>query len=106
MILMMKENEKIILNWDESIEILKELNLIIVSLDKIGAYYIDRNENEFENEIVRVIVKEKFLRRLSKVRAIITAKFDNTLGDDDMDDLERAMEGLKYWEKPGDNLDE
>ncbi len=103
---MMKENEKIILNWDESIEILKELNLIIVSLDKIGAYYIDRNENEFENEIVRVIVKEKFLRRLSKVRAIITAKFDNTLGDDDMDDLERAMEGLKYWEKPGDNLDE
>lgn len=28
--------------------------------------------------------------------------FDNTLGDDDMDDIERAMEGLKFWDMPGD----
>lgn len=33
---------------------------------------------------------------------ILTEKFDATLGDDDMDDLERAMESLRYWSKPSD----
>lgn len=44
--------------------------------------------------------------RLAKVRAILSMKFDETLGDDDMGDIEREIENLKYWELPGDNLDE
>jgi hypothetical protein len=100
---MLKSNEQIKLTWTEAIEVLKELNLIVVSLDKIGSYYMDKDEGDFEKEITRVIVEWKVLRRLAEVRRILSEKFDNTLGDDDMDDLERVMEGLKYWEKPGDN---
>lgn len=44
--------------------------------------------------------------RLAKVRGMLSEKFDNTLGNDDMDDIERAMDGLKYWSKPGDAPDD
>jgi len=43
---------------------------------------------------------------LVKIRGALSEKFDDTLGDDDMDDLERAMERVKYWEKPGDIPDD
>jgi hypothetical protein len=39
---------------------------------------------------------------LNKVRSILCAGFDEGLGDDDMDDIERVVEKLKFWRKPGD----
>jgi hypothetical protein len=36
-------------------------------------------------------------QRLAKVRHILSSQFDDELGDDDMDDIERAMVDLKYW---------
>jgi len=39
---------------------------------------------------------------LAKTRKIISSKFNHELGDDDMDDVERAFESIVYWEKPGD----
>lgn len=38
---MIKENEKIMLSEDEVIEILKEIEVILISLHKIGTYYMD-----------------------------------------------------------------
>lgn len=99
---MMEVNKEIVLTGDEILEILKEINLIIISLHNMGSYYMDKDTEEYEKETTRFVDKWKVTSRLAKVRGVLSEKFDNTLGDDDMDDLERVMEGLKYWEKPGD----
>lgn len=108
---MMRENEQIIISGAELIEVLKEINTILISLHKMGSCYGERfieDENkyrkEYEKETTRFIDESKITNRLAKIRSILSEKFNNTLGDDDMDDLERAMESLRYWEKPGDNL--
>ncbi|MBE6091134.1 MAG: hypothetical protein E7206_24535 [Clostridium beijerinckii] len=99
---MMEENKQIMLTGNEALEILKEINLILVSLHDMGSYYMNKDTIEYEKETTRFVDEWKVTSRLAKIRGALSDKFDNTLGDDDMDDLERAMEGLKYWEKPGD----
>ena len=99
---MIKENEKIVLSGDEAIEILKEIEIILISLHDMGAYYMNKDTREYEKETTKFIDEWKVTHRLARIRAILSEKFNNTLGDDDMDDLERAMEKLKYWENPGD----
>ena len=99
---MPKENEKIVLSGDEAIEILKEIEIMLISLQDMGSYYMNRDTREYEKETTRFIDEWKVTHRLARIRGVLSKKFDNTLGDDDMDDLERAMEKLKYWEKPGD----
>lgn len=99
---MPKENEKIVLSGEEAIEILKEIEIMLISLHDMGSYYMNRDTREYEKETTRFIDEWKVTHRLARIRGVLSKKFDNTLGDDDMDDLERAMEKLKYWEKPGD----
>ncbi|NRT79275.1 hypothetical protein [Clostridium beijerinckii] len=101
---MMKQNEQITLSGYEAIEILKEIEVILISLHDMGSYYIQKDIREYEKETTRFIDECKVTHRLAKIRGILAEKFDNTLGDDDMDDLERVIEGLKYWKKPGDNI--
>ena len=102
---MMKENNQIVLSNDESIEILKEINVILISLHYIGSYYIDKDKPDYEKETTAFIDEWKVTQRLSRIRGILSEKFNNALEIDEMDDLERAMNGLKYWEKPGDTPD-
>lgn len=107
---MMKANEQIVLSGNDAIELLKEIELILISLHKMGSYYaikyqegiLDRESGEYERETTRFIDEWKVTNRLAKIRTILCAKFDNALGKDDMDDVERAMEVLRYWTNPGD----
>lgn len=109
---MIKRNERIIFSGTELIEALKEIELILISLHKMGSYYatqyhegnLKKEKYDYEKETTQFIDQCKVTQRLAKVRQILSEKFDRTLGDDDMDDLERAMEGIVYWEKPGDNI--
>lgn len=97
---MMPENEEITLSGDEATSILKELDFMLISLHKIGTYYLGRSRSEYESETCRFIDEQEITNKLAKIRFILTEKFDTSLGDDDMDDLERAMEGIEYWSKP------
>ncbi|MFC4321732.1 hypothetical protein [Litchfieldia salsa] len=107
---MLESNKKITYTSEELIKVLKHLNIMVVSFDKIGSYYGSKMNGNNDEEIlkecdcetIRFMNDWKIPQRLSEIRAILSDKFDRTLGDDDMDDLERAMEGLKYWSKPND----
>ncbi len=94
----------------ELIEALKEIEVILISLHKMGSYYgekfleaEDKCRAEYERETTRFIDEWKVTHRLAKVRRILSEGFDDTLGEDDAEDLERIMEQLKFWCKPGDN---
>lgn len=96
------ENENISISGGDAITILQEVELILISLHKIGSYYVGKNQQEYERETNRFIDEWKVAGRLAKVRTILSERFDSTLGEDDMDDLERAMEGLNIWTSPND----
>ncbi|HIA3423703.1 TPA: hypothetical protein ACWP5X_005314 [Escherichia coli] len=107
---MNKDNENIELTGEEALSILREIDYLLISLRDIARYYYHTqdNGNMIENEIdycketTGFIDRNKITHRLAHIRMIITEKFNNELGDDDMDDIEREMEKIKYWEKPGD----
>jgi hypothetical protein len=107
---MQTENEKITYTFDELKDVLGEIELILQSLHRMGSYYGDKfstygeemNRGEYEKETTRFIDEWHICGRLAKVRSILSEKFDETLGEDNMSDLERAMEKVRHWNKPGD----
>lgn len=92
-------------------DILSEVEFILISLRNIARhYYTDASgevsqkvRNAYCEETTQFIDKNNVTGRLSKVRGVISEKFSHELGlddMDDMDDIEREMEKIIYWEKP------
>ncbi|WP_312967431.1 hypothetical protein [Acinetobacter gerneri] len=97
---MLKENEMIIFKGAELLDVMKEINYILISLHKIGSYYALTLPNSYEayaKETTEFIDDKNVTQRLAYVRRILSEKFDTSLGDDDMDDIERYLEDLEYW---------
>lgn len=92
-------NSIIQLSFEEAIEILGEIEAILISLHKIGSHYPEAGR-DYERETTRYIDGWRVTRRLAHARRILSEKFDTTLGNDDMDDIERALEGCPYWSSP------
>jgi hypothetical protein len=106
--MMQKSNENITLPGREALFILGEIEYLLISLRNIGNYYYHDGEevksvrSAYCAETTRFIDEQKITHRLAKLRMVLTEKFDSSLGEDDMDDVERAMEDVRGWEKPGD----
>src|SRR5687767_1203612 len=100
----MAENKpgQIALSRDEALEILRQINVILISLHQMGSHYMDKDRASYEKETTRFIDEWKVTHRLSSIRRAITSKFDLAAGPDKMDEVERALEGLKYWSAEGD----
>ncbi|WP_239367124.1 hypothetical protein [Snodgrassella communis] len=107
---MHSKNERIELSKSEAINVLSEIEYILISLRNIANYYFYSMNNKINNnnllayykETTRFIDENNVTQKLADIRHIITEKFDDELGDDDMDDIEREMTKINYWEKPGD----
>lgn len=104
-----KSNSKIVLAGKQAVKALQDVEFMMISLRNIEDHYFYK-EIDFpgqdpavrDEEISRFISENNFIKRLCLIRKIISKPFDSSLGKDDMDDLERAMEHLVFWEKPGD----
>ena len=94
---MLETNKTIALNGGDALEVLADIEFILISLHKMGSYYSDKPIEDYQKATTDFIDNEGVTQRLAKVRKIISKNFDSTLGDDDMDDIERHMEGIKFW---------
>lgn len=107
---MKKENEVITLQGKEIIEVLSEIEYILISLRDTANYYYAHPELSptqetdiaYALETTRFIDKNRVNDRLNKMRNILSAPFNSEVDENDMDDIERALAKLRYWEKPGD----
>lgn len=101
-------NQKIVYDGEDIVNVLKEINFILCSLHDIGSCYADRidEKHQYEKETTDFIDNSRICERLAHIRSKLTEGFDLTLGDDDMDDLERACRNINYWSKPGDSSNE
>lgn len=78
---------------------------MLISLHKIGAYYapeLPGRKSEYNAETTRFIDEGEVTKRLAGIRSTLTRVFDETRGEDDLTDIERALEGLQFW-RPGSN---
>lgn len=108
---MLKDNEEIQISGLKAIEVLRELEYMLISLNKIARHYYDGSEQSeskenyiaYAVETTKFIDENKITRRLAKARRIISESFNDELGADDMGDIERAMEGIDFW-KASDKL--
>ncbi|WP_277761598.1 hypothetical protein [Pseudomonas sp. A34-9] len=94
---MLEKNKQIIVNGKDALEVLADIEFILISLHKMGSYYADKPVEDYRKATTDFIDNEKVTQRLAKVRKIISKNFDSTLGDDDMDDIERHLEEIKFW---------
>ncbi|RAU45794.1 MULTISPECIES: hypothetical protein [unclassified Pseudomonas] len=107
---MKKQNEVVSYKGEVVIQALCEIEYILISLGDMGSYYYlhpDRpptpeTDLEYALETTRFIDENGICDRLNKVRSILCEPFDHGVGDDDMDDIERVVDKLKFWRKPGD----
>jgi hypothetical protein len=63
----------------------------------MGSYYSDKPIADYQRATTDFIDNEKITQKLAKVRRILSESFDNTLGKDDMDDIERHMKNIDFW---------
>ena len=104
-----EDNEKVTYDGMQVALILKELDFLVVSFDKIGSYYAEEirtNREQYEKEIMQFMDNSWVGPRLANIRAILTQKFNLQEGEDELDDIERICEQIPYWHKPGDYCDE
>ncbi len=81
----------------EIVELLKDINDFVVSIDQIDAVHHEFGEKAWKEELIDYLITSRLSERLSKARTTLSAPFPTELGEDDMDYLERAMESVKYW---------
>ena len=94
---MLEKNKKTILTGEDALEALANIEFIMISLHKMGSYYSDKPVEEYRKATTEFIDNENVTQRLAKIRTIISKNFDSTLGEDDMDDIERHVEGIEFW---------
>ena len=102
---MLEQNQKIVLTGKEALDALKEIEYILISLHKMGSFYAEKPGalEEYRKATTDFIDNCAVTQRLSKVRTIISQHFDDSLGDDELDDIERHFSDLKFW-KPDQPL--
>ena len=99
-------NNRITFNGNQMLQVLQEIEFMLISLHKIGSYYFDKDECEYAKETTNFIDNSQICERLAKIRTYLSSEFDLSEGEDEMDDIERACEKIKYWTKPGDFFQE
>ena len=102
-------NRKIIYDGEDIVNILKEIEFLLISLHDMGSYYaenISDKRDEYEKETTAFVDNSLVCSRLAAIRRKLSEKLDLSIGEDDMDDLERACQDISYWCKPGDHTNE
>lgn len=86
--------------YEDIVKILIDMEKTLMSLHYISScYYKDGEEKvtadlrmAYERETTRYIDECHVTQRLAQARAVLTSAFDLTLGDDELDDIEREMQ--------------
>ena len=96
------EGETVTYKRKDIINILRDLDLMVVSIDRIGSAEAElREKGKPENEGI-ALLSDFFQdwdvsRKLASARAILDEAFSREAGDDDMDELQREFQDLQYW---------
>jgi len=107
---MKDENKQVTYSGEAMLSALQEIEYMLISLHRIGSYFADdvsvNDRRCYEEETTSFIDNSLVCERLAQLRSFLSAAFDQTSGDDDMDDIERVCADIPYWKRPGDCTEE
>jgi hypothetical protein len=90
-------NQQIELPGAIALEIMREIEFMLISLRKISDHHLYTPMDDFDKTVTDFVYGARFPHRLAKVRALLSERFDNSLGEDDQGDVERYVEDLEFW---------
>jgi len=92
-----KPRYKILVDKTVLLEVLRELEGIVVSFDRIGASGISVSDDRVVKFIAEFVTKWNVAPRLSHCRTVLSECFSTQAGPDGMTELEREMEDVPNW---------
>ena len=92
----MKSEKTIKLSATGVENIIKDLSLIIVSMDHIGSKYHD-NPKQYAAETNKFLIDVKAFKTLAKIRGILSEAHESQSTKEDVSRLEEEAEQLPYW---------
>ncbi|WDE07035.1 hypothetical protein SG34_009170 [Thalassomonas viridans] len=96
----MSENEPMVTyKKNDIIDILKEINLLVVSMNDIGMASIDDANINLAEELLKFLQENDILEKLSEARMILSEPFENEKTEDGNEFLESVMSNLNYWKR-------
>ncbi|MEP7336601.1 MAG: hypothetical protein ABI977_02460 [Acidobacteriota bacterium] len=93
----MKGNKLVKINRADLIEVLRDLNTIVVSIDRIGSCIGDTGEEVNDRLLLEFFDQWDVWKKLSNIRTKLSEPFSRELGEDNMDELERELQDVPYW---------
>jgi hypothetical protein len=93
----MKSEEVVMLKKRDLIGILRDLNTIVVSIDRIGSSAPEISQESNERLLLDFLDQWNVWGKLAEIRAKLSEPFSSELGKDGMDELEREMQNVPYW---------
>lgn len=93
----MKNRNTIAVRRGDLIEILRDLNRIVVSIDRIGSCASDMTKSQNDKLLLDFLDKWDVWSKLAKIRMKLSTYFATDIGEDGMDELEREMQNIQYW---------
>ena len=83
------------------IEVLRTLEEIVVSLDRLGSAEHEMSKEEADATLANFIRRHDIFRKTARARRILSDAFSRKAGKDGMDELERKMQDVPYWKPRG-----
>lgn len=96
---MTDKKEFVEIDRNKLLSVLVDIEYILISLHKIGSFYgevLPEKYKEYCEETTSFIDDNKITKKLARMRTILSEDFGN-IGEDGLSDIERALEGIKYW---------
>ena len=82
---------------DEILGVLRDLEQIVVSLDRIGSATAKSNTTEQNSVLVQFFDDWNVCAKLARARTVLGSAFSETPGTDGMDELERSLVDVPIW---------
>ncbi|WP_196138291.1 hypothetical protein [Aliikangiella sp. G2MR2-5] len=95
----MVDNTEISYSTSDIVDILKDLNLMVVSFNNIAMASVDNEEVKLAEDILKFMQDKEILDKLASARLTLSAPFEE-LEDESSINLEEIMSKLPYWSQP------
>ena len=93
----MKKNDVVEISRADLIAVLRDLDTIVVSIDRIGSCVEDVGREQEERFLLDFFDQWDVWKKLAEMRSKLSEPFSYELGEDNMSELERELQDTPYW---------
>jgi hypothetical protein len=93
----MNKDDFVQISRADLIAVLRDLNTIVVSTDRIGSCAGEVGQEQHDRLLLDFFDQWDVWKKLSRARSKLSEPFSYELGEDNMSELERELEDTPYW---------